>query len=206
MHTTVLLVRNAATAWTREGRVAGRRDIGLSAEGAAEAATLAERLEGIEVAEVLSSPLPRAVDTAEAIATRHQVQVARDPRLTDFDAGRWEGARHAEIASVEYRKFIANPLSVSIPGGERLTEARDRVVAAVEQALEDNELGANVVVVSHAGPLRVLIAHYLGMDLANYHRLRISAGSVTALRFESERGVPRILTVNGTGDLRALGT
>jgi broad specificity phosphatase PhoE len=71
-------------------------------------------------------------------------------------------------------------------------------VASVSQALADNELGANILIVSHAGPLRVLLAHYLGMNLIHYHRLRLSPASLSVLRFESEVGVPRILTINNS--------
>lgn len=204
MHTTLYLVRNGATDWSRDGKLAGRRDIGLSIEGRTQAEELPRRLAGVDIAEVLSSPLPRAVETAQAIAAGH-LEVARDPRLTDFDAGRWEGMKQSEIvASDEYRRFIANPIAESIPGGEKLTAARDRMVASVEQALADNEIGAAIVLVSHAGPLRVLIAHYLGMDLASYHRLRLLPTSVTALEFDAERGVPRVLAVNCLGEVAAI--
>ncbi len=205
MHTTLLLVRNGATEWSRERRVAGRRDIGLSVEGRAQAEELAARLKGVDVAEVLSSPLPRAFETAELIATSHDNEVARDPRLTDFHAGKWEGMKYADVSvSDEYKRFLVSPLSDAIPGGETLHAARDRMVGSIDQALGDNELGANIMVVSHAGPLRVLIAHYLGMDLANYHRLRISPCSVTALRFETEHGVPRVLAINCMGDVNPI--
>ncbi|MFI5289730.1 MAG: histidine phosphatase family protein [Polyangia bacterium] len=204
MHTTLYLVRNGATDWSRDGRLAGRRDLSLSTEGRAQAEDATRRLAGLDLAEVLSSPLPRAVETAEAIA-KGRLEVARDPRLTDFDAGRWEGMKQSEIVvSDEYKRFIANPLAEAIPGGERLTDARDRMVASIEQALGDNELGAAIVVVSHAGPLRVLIAHYLGMDLASYHRLRLQPTSVTALRFDTERGVPRVLALNCLADVSTI--
>lgn len=204
MHTTVLLVRNGTTDWNRDGRLAGRRDIGLSVEGRAQVGELAGRLGAIDLAEVLSSPLPRAVETAEALAGPHQLEVGRDPRLIDFHAGKWEAMKQADIAaSEEYRRFLENPLADAIPGGERLVEARDRMIASIEQALSDNELGATIAVVSHAGPLRVVLAHYLGMDLANYHRLRLSPASVSALGFDSEHGVPRVLALNHMGDLRA---
>jgi broad specificity phosphatase PhoE len=204
MHTDLYLVRNAATEWSREKRVAGRRDLGLSAEGQAQAAELGERLRNIEIAEVLCSPVLRAVETSERIARPHGIEVARDPRLTDLGAGTWEGMKHEEIwASEEYKRFLANPLAESIPGGEKLVDARDRLVSSVNQALADNELGANVVMVSHAGPLRVLLAHYLGMDLANYHRLRLSPASISVLRYDSEQGIPRLLAVNCTGSLGA---
>jgi broad specificity phosphatase PhoE len=205
MHTDLYLVRNAATEWSRDRRVAGRRDLGLSADGQAQAAELGERLRNAEIAEVLCSPVLRAVETAERIARPHGLEVARDPRLTDLGAGKWEGMKHDEIlVSDEYKRFLANPLSQSIPGGEKLMDARDRLVTSVNQALVDNELGANVVMVSHAGPLRVLLAHYLGMDLANYHRLRLSPASISILRFDSEEGIPRLLAVNCTGSLEAV--
>jgi broad specificity phosphatase PhoE len=203
VHITLYLIRNATTEWSRDGRVAGRRDLGLSAEGRAQAEELAKRMAEVEVAEVLASPLLHAVETAQPLAAQHGIEVARDPRLTDLAAGVWEGMRYADIAAAEeYRRFLADPLAQAIPGGERLTDTRDRVVASVAQALADNELGANLVVVSHAGPLRVLLAHYLGMDLANYHRLRVAPASISVLRFESEFGVPRVLAIN-CGSLRA---
>jgi broad specificity phosphatase PhoE len=203
MYTTLFLVRNADTDFTRDGRVAGRRDISLSAAGRAQAAELRNRLsEGKqELNEILASPLPRAVETAEIIAAPFGHGVVRDPRLIDFDAGRWEGQTHKDIAaSGEYQKFMGDPVTESIPGGENIGAVRDRIVASVSQALADNELGASIMVVSHAGPLRVLLAHYLGMNLIHYHRLRLSPASLSILRFESEAGVPRVLTINCTAD------
>ena len=203
MYTTLFLVRNADTDFTRDGRVAGRRDISLSAAGRAQAENLRDRFAGIksDIVEILASPLPRAVETAEILAAPWGQGVVRDPRLIDFDAGRWEGQAHRDInASAEYQRFLVNPVDESIPGGENIGEVRDRIVASVSQALADNELGANILIVSHAGPLRVLLAHYLGMNLVHYHRLRLSPASLSVLRFESEAGVPRVLTINCTTD------
>jgi broad specificity phosphatase PhoE len=203
MYTTLFLVRNADTDFTRDRRVAGRRDIGLSRDGRGQAERLRDRFgsQKLEFDEILASPLPRAVETAEILAAPLGHGVVRDPRLTDFDAGRWEGQTHNDIGgSPEYQRFIQNPVDESIPGGERISGVRDRVVAAVSQALADNELGANILMVSHAGPLRVLLAHYLGMNLVHYHRLRLSPASISILRFESEAGVPRVLTINCTAD------
>ncbi len=202
MHTTLFLVRHGETEWAKSGRVLGRRDLGLSEAGRAQAAEVAERLAGTEVAEILTSPLLRAVETAEKIAERHQIEVARDPRLTDMQAGKWEGKTYQEVLSdEEYQTFLRDPRSPSIPGGEPLDAIRERVVASVEQALTDNELGANIVMVTHAGVVRVLLAHYLGMSLANYHRLRVGSGSISVLRFDSARELPRVLAVNYGGPL-----
>src|SRR6185295_16539983 len=97
MGTTVFLIRNAATDWVKEGRFTGRREIALSAEGVAQTERLAAKLAGLEFAEILSSPLPRAVQTAEQIATAHGIEVARDPRLSDIHVGAWEGLTHEAI-------------------------------------------------------------------------------------------------------------
>jgi alpha-ribazole phosphatase len=200
MYTTLFLVRNADTDFSRDRRVAGRRDIPLSDEGRRQAALLGEQLRAIEVTEILASPLPRAVETAEIVAVPFNIGVVRDPRLVDFDAGRWDGRGHDEIrASPEYQTLMTAP-DPAIPGGERLADARDRMVAAVSQALADNEMGANIVLVSHAGPLRVLLSYYLGMDVGQFHRLRLSPASVSVVRFASEQGLPRILSINCTAD------
>ena len=204
MHTTLYLIRNGATEWSREGRVAGRRELGLSTQGRAQAEELGERLKQCDLTEILSSPLPRAVETAELMAGPHHVEVARDPRLTDFHVGQWEGLRHAELQQNEaYRTFLQHPDQAPFPGGERLADVRERMLSSVSQALADNELGASIAIVSHAGPLRVLIAHYLGMPLDSFHRLRVSPSSVSALRFDSEDGPPRLLSLNCLGDVRA---
>jgi broad specificity phosphatase PhoE len=202
LQTTIFLVRNGETEWAKTRRVLGRRDLSLSDVGQRQAADSAERLAKTEVAEVLSSPLLRAVETAEKIATLHKMEVARDPRLTDFQAGKWEGKRYEEILAEEkFQNFLRDPQSHSIPDGEELGAVRDRVVASIEQALEDNDVGSNIIVVSHAGVVRVLLAHYLGMSLANYHRLRVGSGSISILRFDSDRELPRVLAVNHGGPL-----
>ena len=155
MYTTLFLVRNADTDFSRDGRVAGRRDISLSADGRKQAELLRDRLFAgrHDLVEILASPLPRAVETAEIMAAPFGHGVVRDPRLTDFDAGRWEGQTHRDIGvSAEYQRFLVDPVGESIPGGEKISDVRDRVVASVSQALADNELGANVILVSHAGP------------------------------------------------------
>jgi broad specificity phosphatase PhoE len=197
VNTTLILVRNGDSEWSAERRVAGRRELGLSPDGLAQAKRAAQALAELELAEVLSSPLPRAVQTAEAIATPHDVDVARDPRLIDFDAGEWEGRSYEQIAASDpYRALAADPLAGGVPGGEALLQVRDRMVASLDQALADNELGARVAIVSHSGPLRVVIAHYLGLDLRSFHRLRLAPAAFTILRFDSEHRPPRLLGLN----------
>lgn len=197
METRVYLIRHGITDWHRERRVLGQRDIGLNPHGIAQAHKLASLLHEIPIGEVVSSPMLRAVQTGEIIATQFGIEVARDPRLADFRVGKWEGMSYDEVsASPEYQRFLADPMSERIPGGENLGQVRDRAISAVEQVLEDAPAGESVAIVTHAGIVRVILAHYLGTQLANYHRLRVAPASMSVLSFRDPRELPRVLAVN----------
>lgn len=208
METTVFLIRHGVTAWHAEGRVLGQRDIPLSQSGIAQAEEAAAALRGLKMAEVLSSPLQRAIQTAEIIGQAAGIEIARDPRLIDFQLGKWTGMTYADVAkNEEYQRFVQQPESERIPGGESLEDIRRRAVAAVDQALRDNATGDALAIVTHAGIIRVLITHYMGSRPANYHRVRVSPGSISILGFSDDRQLPRVLAVNLVGSIeRALGS
>jgi broad specificity phosphatase PhoE len=202
LETTVFLIRHGVTSWHSEGRVLGQRDVPLSDEGRTQADDVAKRLSGVKLSELLSSPLQRALQTAEIIGETHKLDVARDPRLVDFQLGKWTGMTYAEVsANAEYQKFLLQPESERIPGGESLEDIRRRAVAGVEQALRDNPTGDAIAIVTHAGIIRVLLTHYMGSPPANYHRVRVSPGSLTILSFADDRELPRVLAVNLAGSI-----
>ena len=206
METTVFLIRHGVTAWHAEGRVLGQRDIPLSESGIAQAEEAAAALRGVKMSEVLSSPLQRAIQTAEIIGQGAGIEIARDPRLIDFQLGKWTGMTYADVAkNEEYQRFVQQPESERIQGGESLEDIRRRAVAAVDQALRDNATGDALAIVTHAGIIRVLITHYMGSRPANYHRVRVSPGSISILGFTDDRQLPRVLAVNLVGSIeRAL--
>ena len=202
METTVFLIRHGVTAWHAEGRVLGQRDIPLSDAGITQAEEAAVQLRGLKMSEVLSSPLQRAIQTAEIIGQEAGIEVARDPRLIDLQAGKWTGMTYADVAkNEEYQRFLQQPASERIPGGESLEDVRRRAVAAIDQALRDNATGDALAIVTHAGIIRVLITHYMGSPPANYHRVRVSPGSISILGFADDRQLPRVLAVNLVGSI-----
>lgn len=197
MNSKVFLVRHGETDWTRERRLLGQRDLGLNADGVNQAHAAAMALQDVEITEVISSPLLRAVQTAEVVGGVCDMDVGRDPRLIEMALGRWEGMPHdAALVDPGYQAFLDDPEETPVPGGERITAVRDRAVAAVQQALADNPSRSNLVLVSHASVLRVLLAHYLGLGLADYHRLHVGHGSISVLSFADDRELPRILAIN----------
>jgi broad specificity phosphatase PhoE len=205
LDTTVFLLRHGETDWTRERRVLGHRDIGLNADGLNQARNAALALKGLDISEVIASPLLRAVQTAEVVAGLFDLEVARDPRLSDVQAGRWEGMPYDAVKDdPEYLRFIEDPEVVRFPGGTRLADVRDRAAASIRQALADNPWGSMLVLCTHAAVIRLVLAHYLGMPLARYHRLRVSPGSLSVLRFADDRELPRILAVNHLNSMSSL--
>ncbi len=200
MSTTLYLVRNASTAWSAEHKLLGRRDQGLNERGQVEVERVADCLATVEITYVVSSPLVRTLDTAAAIARRHGIGVTRDVRLIDIELGSWEGRQMDAVERTpEFDQFRVQPLARIAPDVESLAEVRERVLGAFDQLLGDSEVGAKIVVVTHALPIRLMLAHYLDMKPAEFFRLRISPASISVVGFEGTR--PRILAVNHTAHL-----
>lgn len=198
MGSNIFLLRNGNTAWCEAGRLLGRRNIGLSDAGRTQARGAREALAGLELTELISSPLASAVDTAEALAV-DGLSVCRDPRLNNVDLGRWEGAQVDDVTtSDEFCRLLAGDEDAFVDG-ENLQQVCQRMVASIEQAIEDNPGGANLVMVSHSAPIRIVCAHYLGMQLHHYHRLRVGPAAFCVLRRERALDTTRVLAVNWGG-------
>lgn len=205
MDTKVFLIRHGDTDWHEQGKLLGRRDRPLSDRGRAQSERMLAALGGVDIREVIASPLQRAVHTAELIGKRYQMDIARDSRLMDMHLGSWEGKTRAELADApEYQQFLRDPHTAPIPGGENLEQVRRRAVAGIRQVLEDSAAGDSVAVVTHSAIIRALLIHYMSAPPATFHRLRISAGSASVLAF-SHDDVPRILAVNWCPGLADVG-
>jgi probable phosphoglycerate mutase len=198
--TTFLLIRHALC--DPVGKlIAGRTPgIHLNDAGRRQAAALAIRLERLPVAEVRSSPLERAVETAQALAGVFGLPVVRDERLNEVDFGDWTGRTLTELDRMpEWRDFNERRSSTRIPGGEAIREVVSRSMAALDQVRRTPELaGRLVAVVSHGDVLRSLVAHCIGMDPDAIHRIEIAPASVSILLSEGDNW--RLLLLNSTND------
>ena len=156
---TVALVRHASTAWTGH-RYVGRADPPLDAAGRIAAAGAADRLLGTIGIDgrIVSSPLRRALETAEVIAARTGAPVDLDPRWQEADVGAVEGLTFLDIAArwpTLARRLADGDTAIDWPDGETTIDF-ERRVAAAWSALADDE--RPTVVVAHAGPLRVALS------------------------------------------------
>ncbi len=145
---------------------------------------------------IYTSPLERAVETAETIGAPHQIVPSIREDLGEFRFGDWEGRTFAELnQDSRWRQFNATRSTVRAPGGELMTEVQTRMASEIENLRRKHD-GETVVLVSHADPLRSLIAHYLEISLDLIFRFDISPASVSILRFVV--GSPSILCLNRT--------
>jgi probable phosphoglycerate mutase len=200
--TRLVLARHAVTAQTGpllSGRAPG---IELSEEGRKQAEALADRLAGLPVSAIYASPIDRTVQTAQAVATRHQLEVCPLPGVIEADYGEWTGQALVELAKTDLWKVVQRtPSRASFPGGESLAAMQARMIAAIDAVVIDHP-GELVVVVSHADPIKAAIAHYTGVHLDLFQRIVVSPASVTAFEFGAH-GVA-MLKCNDTGGLDEL--
>ncbi len=201
--THIILVRHGETEWNRVERFRGRADVPLNATGLAQAEATGRRIAADETpAAVYSSPLSRAVVTAEAIARHFALAVQAHPGLADIDYGQWQGltpdearARWPEIVHAWYNA----PQTARIPGGETLDDLRARAMAAVNE-LAARHAGQSIVLVGHTVVNRIILLSVLGLGNERFWRLRQDTCAVNV--FEAEGGEFTLVSLNDTCHLR----
>lgn len=197
--TVVLLVRHGTTPTTGT-RLPGRaRGLSLSEQGRQEAELAAQRIGKItRVAAVYASPLERAWETAQPIARAHRLRPRVERGLLEVDVGRWVGQRLDRLRKLpEWRIVQRRPSAFRFPGGESFVALQARAIETVA-ALVERHRGQTIVAVSHGDPIRVVVAHALGIHLDLFQRVHIAPASITAIAWHGA-GVS-VMTVNSLGD------
>lgn len=159
------------------GRYCGRTDVLLSEQGhRAMSAVLA----GSSWQRVISSPLSRCAHFAQAYAADHGIACALDARWCELDFGEWENSSAAELQARDAQRlgdFWRDPLANPPPGGEHLQSLQARVSAAWEEALTQAR-EENLLIVTHGGPLRVLLAQQRGLPLGQCLQMDVPLASL----------------------------
>lgn len=202
--TVVLLVRHGRTPTTGAVLPGRARGLHLDEAGRAEAAATAERIAALpRVDAVYSSPLERARETANPIATRRGLPVTVHRGLIECDYGDWTGVELKALRRLPaWRAVQRHPSGFRFPNGEALAAMQARVTAALRE-LAAAHPGGVVVAVSHADPIRAAVVDAMGAHLDMLQRVVVGTASVTAIAY-ADTG-PTVLTVNAYGDLRQLG-
>lgn len=204
--TTVLLVRHGLTATTGHVLTGWMPGIGLDDRGQAQAAALAARLSALPLDAIVSSPLDRCRQTAEAIAAARDGQVAggdgqsvlTDERFGECRYGDWTGKPLKKLIHEPlWRVVQAHPSAVTFPGGESMPDVQHRAVAAVRDWNAKLGAAATYLICSHGDVIKAIIADSLGLHLDQSQRIQVDPCSLTVIRYTPLR--PFLIRMNDTG-------
>jgi probable phosphomutase (TIGR03848 family) len=193
---TILLIRHGENDYVKTQRLAGRLPgVHLNAKGRAQAAGVAIGLKDAKIKAIYSSPLDRAMETAEPLAKALGLKVQKRPNLIETQLGDWQGQSIKALRrKKEWKVLQQTPSRFRFPGGEWMVEQQARLVAEIEAICALNKSKDVLAVVGHADPLKLIVAHYIGMPLDQFQRLMISTASVTTLVLDE--GGAMLLSMN----------
>jgi probable phosphomutase (TIGR03848 family) len=180
----LLLIRHGENNFVKTGKMAGRiPGVHLNERGQKQAQALGEALLDVPIKVIYSSPLERAMETATPIAESHKLKIVQEPYLMDTDIGKWQGRSWKLLALKKEWKIVQHaPSRFRFPDGESFPECQLRIVNVLERIVQTHKKPQDVVaVVFHADPIKLAVAHFLGMSLDHFQRLGCDTGSVTAL-------------------------
>jgi len=197
---TFYLIRHgevAATPGVLYGRTPG---IHLSEYGRHQARTMAQRFHDIPVRAIYSSPLERAIETAEPLSESLSLPVTIHEGFSEVDYGEWSGRVFSELENdPQWLFYKTDRTKAQIPGGENILSLQERFVKSMAQVQREHPLD-NIVVVSHQDPIKTAVAYFLGLHLNMFLNFEIGHTSISVIRQDDNSA--RVLTLNNVGRLK----
>ncbi|MBI3686191.1 MAG: MSMEG_4193 family putative phosphomutase [Actinobacteria bacterium] len=194
---TVLLVRHGlteVTGTTLTGRTPG---VDLDDRGRSQAAAVAERIAAVPLAALVTSPLERCVQTAEALS-RDGVRPQLDERFVEVGYGEWTGRRLTELSREPlWRTVQQHASAATFPGGEALAAMQSRAVAAIRDWNDRVGEAATYAVCSHGDVIKAILADALGLHLDQFQRIVVHPCSVSVVQYTPTR--PFVIRINDIG-------
>jgi probable phosphoglycerate mutase len=174
----------------------------LSKTGQEQAAGIVERLHGVPLAGIYSSPLDRALETAAPLAADRGLAVHQDAGLSEVDYGEWSGKEFKLLRKTDlWKRVQTRPADARFPQGEAVREAQSRIVGSLESIANSHPEDC-VALFSHSDMIKFAVAHLVGIHLDLFQRLVVSPVSVTAIVLGGP--APALIHFNDTGGLQDL--
>lgn len=174
---TVYYARHGETSWNKSHKIQGRIDVPLSEEGRMEAEGLFMKLKDVPIDLTFSSPLKRAIETAEIALGGRNVEILKDDRLLEIDYGDFEALSHNDDKILRQRGLF----SCRYPNGESYLDAASRLYSFFDE-LKKKYLGKNILVVGHLGIARIVNSYFLNMSNEDFINFKI--GNCELLSYE----------------------
>ncbi len=200
----LFLIRHGETESNRLGLPLGRRDVPLNERGISQVERLGRALKDEPLTAIYSSPLARTMETANAVAQPHDLEVQIEDRLIEMDIGEIDGLTFPEVGK-QYPGLLETWMSeegpgTAMPGGERLMDVQERVWSAAND-LATRHKEEVVAAVTHNFVILTLLARVLGIELSRFRRLRHSVAAISVLDFRPGRVM--VVRLNDTCHLQS---
>lgn len=181
--TTILLIRHGENDFVKKGRLAGRLPgVHLNAKGRAQAEQLAKFLTNKRIKTVYSSPLERAMETAQPIAAALGSEVIIRQGLQEVDFGEWQDKTLKQLRRRKlWRVVQSSPSRVRFPAGESFAEAQLRICNEIDDMCSLHKPNDRIVCVGHSDMIKLTLAYYLGMPIDSFQRIIILPASISTI-------------------------
>jgi broad specificity phosphatase PhoE len=199
--TTIYLVRHGQTRSNATRYIMGYSDEDLDETGLQQVHRLSSRLANVPLDAVYTSPLQRALSTAEKIAAPHGLEPQIEQELIEINVGDWQGLHADEIRRRWpdlWQQSRIDPSDITLPHGESYPQVSQRVVRAFNRLAGLNR-EQRALIVTHDIVIRLIVAYVLGVSNNIYRRIEINNASLTRVRIEG--GNPKLITLNDTAHL-----
>jgi len=199
----LILARHGQTLWNVDKIYRGRSDVDLDEVGTRQAELLGKYLSNYGLEAIYSSPLKRALDTANIIARYQKIEVQIAENLVDFDYGEWQCLPEQEVKKLYpalLEEWRNNPHKVRMPGGESLEDVRKRTIKVIKDILSNYQ--SSVILVAHRVVNKVLICFLLGLDNSHFWNIKQDVGGITVFNYLDGRYI--LTKHNDTSHLKEL--
>ncbi|MDP8262087.1 MAG: alpha-ribazole phosphatase [Candidatus Ancaeobacter aquaticus] len=177
------LVRHGETVGTVIKKYHGITDVNLDKKGVAQVKRLAKKLDKIDFSAAYSSNLKRCVHTAKIILKNKKTTLKTTRGLREIDFGRWEGMTFEEMQSNDgflFDKWFRDLPNFTMPGGESTKSMQKRITQEMERITKRHKNG-NILVVSHGGPIRVVLCNVLNVSMQDFWHMSIDTASLSII-------------------------
>lgn len=182
-----LLIRHGENDWVGK-KLAGRLPgVHLNQNGLNQAQALAETLQNLPIKAIYSSPLERAMETAQPLARIKKMEISICDNLSEINFGDWQGKTIKQMRRLKLWETVQkHPSQMQFPNGESFIAAQNRLVDCITQISENHDPFDLVACFSHSDAIRLLVAHFLNIPLDSFQRIHINTASISTIMLSKE--------------------
>ncbi|MEI7988613.1 MAG: histidine phosphatase family protein [Chloroflexota bacterium] len=187
----LMFIRHGENDYVKEQKLAGRLPgVHLNEAGRKQASLLAQALADFKVKAIYSSPLDRAIETAQPISSILNLPINISDDLIEVDFGDWTGQGLKQLRKDALWKMVQQfPSLMRFPNGESFVEAQFRVCSLVEKKCKEYKPKDIILCISHSDVIKLAVVYYIGLGLDYFQRIQISPSSITTLSIQKSGSI-----------------